>query len=112
MGLEVPSFKRVTGREPGVTCYVVATLDTRTLKVIDVGFYSEGADTLTYHSHDYHFLAVFEEDGEDYHNAVLNAIERILRGGWHYEWLKPWALREKKKFDDTIGVVVTGKKVR
>jgi len=82
------------------TCYVVATLDTRTLKVTDVGFYSASAHGLTTMRNDCMYLDVYEFDGVDYHHACLAAYNYILSKSCptYLEWLRPFA---KKKEQET-----------
>jgi hypothetical protein len=90
------------------TCYVVATLDTRTLQVTDVGFFSSEAKSLTVMSHDYMYLDVFEFGGVDYHRAFLSGIDYILAGSCplYLRWLRPFAKRQQEKYRNTPKTIV------
>jgi hypothetical protein len=81
------------------TCYVVATLDTITLKLKDVGFYSSSSRGLTTVAPDEMYLDVFEFGGVDYHRAFLSGIDYLLASScpMQLRWLRPFAQREQQK---------------
>jgi hypothetical protein len=98
------------------TCYVVATLDTRTLKIIDVGFYSAEAVSLTVVDMNTCHLDVCRRGGRDYHDALKNTLEHFCRIPLHayLGWVRPWAMAARARMEEHMRnpIVVTGKRVK
>jgi hypothetical protein len=81
-------------------CYVVATLDVKTLRVVDVGFYSEPALGLTHIGRGTCYMDVFARNGNSFEDAWKKTIAFIL--GPHcppiWKWMRPWAKASRKKW--------------